>query len=145
MSASSAKLALAVMTFLALGGCTISDAAGDSFPALSADGEISVFAESSSTHEPICRSADPALTRTFVTSLKERYPSGWKKASPVTYATMYRITLDSSEILVLKGGLIVRQHHGSRHISTGHQGNVEDAEHLVRLACGGPPPARPRQ
>lgn len=142
MSASSATLALAATTFLALGGCTISDAAGDSFPALSADGEISVFAGSSSTHEPICRSADPALTRAFVTSLKERYPSGWKKASSVTYATMYTITFGSGEILVLKRGIIVQQHQGSRYILMGHQGNVDDAEHVVRLACGGPPPAR---
>lgn len=94
-----------------------------------------VVGESAQTKGFKCAASSIDESIAFIAELKRMYPAEWRVASRVTFAPKYKVTLGSTEILLLERGVVmITDVDGKRQVLF-QQGNIGEIEQVVRRVC----------
>lgn len=116
-------------------GCAMGGDSPSPFPEVRPDGLLKVVGESAQTEGFECTASSIDESIAFIGELKRIYPDGWHVASRVTFAPKYKITLGSTEILLLKRGVVMITNVGGGREVLFQQGSIDEIEKVVRSVC----------
>lgn len=123
---------------LAMVGCGSARERKEEFPVFPAVAPVNVSSLSGTPEQKLCVLDTDDAAKRLVKDMSERLPHGWTSPSRfVSFAPSYRIALGTTEILLLKGGVIISSTaaHGERTVSA-HELASGEAESIVRTICG---------
>lgn len=115
--------------------CATGGSSENSFPEVRPEGLLKIVGESAKTNGFNCTASSMGESMAFIGELKRIYPVGWRVASHVTFAPKYRVTLGSTEILLLERGVVMITDVGGRRQVLFQQGNIDEIEQVVRTVC----------
>ncbi|MCC7633318.1 hypothetical protein [Stenotrophomonas rhizophila] len=113
-------------------GCAIGGNSANSFPEVRPEGLLKIVGESAQTNGFNCTASSMGDSMAFIGELKRIYPAGWRAASRVTFAPKYRVTLGSTEVLVLERGVVMITDVDGKRKVLFQQGNVDEIEKMVK-------------
>lgn len=130
------------LTILGIGvlimGCTHGEQSADVFPNLPTESVTQTFGTTRSLNVPACEAFGSEQLEQLIQQLRVSHPDGWQAASPVSYAPTYTIKSGSTEILVLKNGIVLAWEEGGKHRSATKAMDTTTVRKRIEAVCADP-------